>query len=272
MNKIIGLEESKKIQLEILNAVHDFCIKNKIQYFLISGTLIGAIRHNGYIPWDDDIDIAMKRNDYDFLVENFDNNEYGVSTCTNDSNCIFSFAKVYSKRTLKIEPVKFSKKMQLGIDIDVFVFNDCYDKAFALKKIKTYKIIKYLWAASILSLKKINNIRDVFRNIIAFLMLPFPIQFTNFLARKMNKLSQEDIAHSNNEKIELLQSMSVVGNKIIIIKADWCQEVLLHKFENYQFWIPKGYHEILTTEFGDYMKLPPEEKRITHHNNIMFYK
>ena len=65
MKKDISVEELKMIQLKILDSIDDFCKKNGMQYFLFSGTLIGAVRHKGYIPWDDDVDICMKRKDYD---------------------------------------------------------------------------------------------------------------------------------------------------------------------------------------------------------------
>lgn len=67
MKKDISVEELKMIQLKILDSIDDFCKKNGIQYFLFSGTLIGAVRHKGYIPWDDDVDICMKRKDYNRL-------------------------------------------------------------------------------------------------------------------------------------------------------------------------------------------------------------
>ena len=71
MKKNISVEELKMLQLKILDSIDDFCKKNEIQYFLFSGTLIGAVRHKGYIPWDDDVDICMKRKDYDRFFAEF---------------------------------------------------------------------------------------------------------------------------------------------------------------------------------------------------------
>ena len=97
----IKFEELKNLQLDILLSVHDFCMKNGIEYSLAAGTLIGAIRHKGYIPWDDDIDISMPRPDYDKFICTFNqpNNYYQVIAMSNDREYGFPFAKVHDTRT-----------------------------------------------------------------------------------------------------------------------------------------------------------------------------
>lgn len=96
MNREISLEELKKIQIEILDEVHSYCEQKGLVYFLSSGTLIGAIRHKGYIPWDDDIDIYMPRPDYEKFVSTFNESayKYRVISLSTDKSCSFAYAKV----------------------------------------------------------------------------------------------------------------------------------------------------------------------------------
>ncbi len=97
-------DELKRIQLDILRNVHKFCLEHNINYSLAYGTLLGAVRHKGFIPWDDDIDIMMLRNDYDrFIKEYPESDEYGLCCFEKDTNYPYSFAKVQDKKTSLIE-------------------------------------------------------------------------------------------------------------------------------------------------------------------------
>ena len=101
----IGIEELKEIQINILDYVDDFCKRHHIKYFLSGGTLIGAVRHKGYIPWDDDIDICMLRSDWERFVELFSkekNTDYRVYSHLIEKSFVFPYAKVsYEKTILK---------------------------------------------------------------------------------------------------------------------------------------------------------------------------
>ena len=126
--KEIDIKELKKIQLNILDNVNSFCKKNKINYWLDCGTLLGAVRHSGYIPWDDDIDIGMLRDDYDkFLkIYNKDNTKYQLMASELDKDYYFQFGKVVDTSTVLYEPDE-KTGIKGAVYIDVFVYDNAPD-------------------------------------------------------------------------------------------------------------------------------------------------
>ena len=150
------LEDLKKTQIEILDYVSSFCIGNNIKYWIDCGTLLGAIRHKGYIPWDDDIDIGMLREDYNKFIAIFNTNDsggrYHVRCIENDASFNMAFAKVLDNKTVLYEPDETGFK--LAVNIDVFVYDNApdddkkvkkqFDKRDLYKKLYLIKTTKHL--------------------------------------------------------------------------------------------------------------------------------
>lgn len=103
MQERLSITEIKRIELEILKDVAQFCESNKLHYSLTFGTLLGAIRHNGFIPWDDDIDIAMPREDYDWFFKNYSSSDYKAVCYPVDKDYPYAFGKVMDRKTVVIE-------------------------------------------------------------------------------------------------------------------------------------------------------------------------
>lgn len=122
--KEIKNDELRTIQLDILQNVHDFCMKHDIKYTLAYGTLLGAVRHGGYIPWDDDIDIAMLRSDYEKFLKEYKDDIYKFTECRLDKDVHIGFGKVEDTRTIVIEG---GNTKNLGVSIDVFPIDDLCD-------------------------------------------------------------------------------------------------------------------------------------------------
>ena len=142
MNKEITDKELKKIQTEILKYVHDYCLKNNIKYWLDSGTLLGAIRHKGYIPWDDDIDIGMARDDYNKFLENFNNTQskYKCYSIENNNKFCYPYAKILDTSTILYEPDE--KGIKLCVYIDLFPYDNAPNDEKIIKKMSK-KALKY---------------------------------------------------------------------------------------------------------------------------------
>lgn len=262
----LTLEEIKQTQLSVLRTVDEFCCSNNIKYTLAAGTLIGAVRHKGYIPWDDDIDIYMLREDYErFLVE-FSVENHKVYSYKNSKDYNFPFAKVADEKTI-LNEYKSEVKNDIGINIDIFPVdympndekeaNSVMRKISVLSKIEGYK-------RSVLS-----KDRGVFRNcalaIYKLLLLPFSYNFFN------NLIEQQALKY-RDAKTNFVGNM-VYGYGI----KERCPNIGYDKyvdmlFEGFSFKVISSYETYLTNVYGDYMTPPPVDKQVAHHYFEAFEK
>ena len=156
--------ELKKIELNILKDVHDYCVGNNLKYYLWYGTLLGAVRHHGFIPWDDDVDIAMPRKDYDYFIKHYISEKYNVEACETVSTYQMPFAKVYDINTIKKEPIYYKKGVTRGVDIDIFPLDEISNE-MTVDTIKKRKRLFYIQGISRLEYKPFCNFRNLIINI-----------------------------------------------------------------------------------------------------------
>ena len=266
--KQIKIEELKKIQIEMLDFVHKFCIDNNINYWLDWGTLLGAIRHKGYIPWDDDIDIGMLRKDYDKFIRIFPSNKssiYDLHCFENDNNYYLAFAKIYDNRTVLFEPDE--KTGHKGsVFIDVFVYDNAPEDMESQKKIYRKKEF-YRVLNSISVSKKFDDPLKQKYNIVRYPMYYILKLFPkNFFLKKQIRLQKK----YNNKETNYIGNYSGKGKMV-------CNKQLFNKlieveFEGKKYKAPIGYDEYLTTVYGNYMELPSKEKQVSNHSFVAFYK
>ena len=263
MERCIEVEELKNIQLEILDSVHDFCIKHDIKYFLMYGTLIGAIRHKGYIPWDDDIDICMPRPDYDKFMKyfNLEGSHLKFIAHELDTKFPYTFGKVINTKTKLIE---FSTiKYPMGVNIDVFPIDGVDEDTkilryqIFLRKLLNVKTIKYSKKRSLLK-----NLMLLFSKM---LLMVIP---TNYIVGRMVKNTHK-YSYDNSSKVCCV-AMGTKLNKPV--PKEYFDKGVLKEFEDREYYVPIGYDGYLKSIFGDYMKLPPEDKRNSHHAFEAYYK
>jgi len=256
----ITVEESKKIGLEILLAFHNYCIEHNLKYTLFYGTMLGAIRHKGYIPWDDDIDVAMPREDYDYFINNFDTERYGVMTPYNNKYYFLPSAKVYDKRTRKIENIHISNKFAIGMDIDVFPLDYCSSESQYLKIQKKKKIWMKI---KMLSFYPESDTKNWLKKIIVFFFRPFG----NSAVKRIDKIGR--IYNKDNHHYLIANPM--FGDEKLLFNSHLFDNLEFVEFENLHLCISSLYDEVLTQRYGAYMIPPNIKERVTHHNYKAYY-
>lgn len=253
LQKELSLKEIQSISLDILLDVSGFCEKNNITYYLACGTLLGAVRHKGFIPWDDDVDIMMPRPDYKKFLNSYKSEKYKL---LKPSEGRFYYSKVYDTQTIKYEDdTDYKKNKVLGIDIDIFPLDGMIDDNSELERI--YKKECFLETLLRLSNQPIflrkNPIKCINR------IIPRIIGSKNIV-----KMIEKNAQTYSYEKSDFVVRMRWSPNGFAgkLPKEVFEKEYLT--FEGHRLCAPKDYDLWLTTFFGDYMKLPPEEKRKAH--------
>lgn len=270
LKKIEDIGELREIQVSLLDRVHSFCMENNIRYFLSSGTLIGAVRHKGYIPWDDDIDMYMPRPDYERFIREFpkkyppNTKILSINTC---KDYIYPFAKVADTRTILIED-DFPYH-PLSVNIDVFplytVPNAMWKRRIAINLVNYLRKKIYIFARA--KSAKFSDYNK-FSNALMGTLVKYTIPFSNNFISKII----EFVAPSWNEKSIYVNNLTWgVGMRGCFPKT--CIEKSIDiEFEGKKYKSMQGYDIYLKTIFGDYMTLPPLEKRVTKHSFDAYWK
>ena len=263
--KELTAQELKNTELNILIAFRDFCDSNGIKYYFTGGTLLGAVRHGGFIPWDDDIDVVMPRPDYELFLRKFPSDErYKVITYRNNKDYKFPYAKMIDSNTVLKEQIIRSVN-GMGAFIDIFPLDGLGDSEEVAKS-NVRKARKYLlyenYCINRFAFNK--GLRSFLRNFRILYSFVTSRLYFNAIEKLSAKYSFDDslyvgcIFGYNNER-EVLER-SIFENSIEM------------EFEKERFKVPIGYKAYLTSFYDDYMKLPPEEKRVTHHSVKVYWK
>ena len=272
-SKEIGLQEMQKIELDILKYLKDICEKHRLNYFLFGGTLLGAVRHQGFIPWDDDVDVVMPREDYNRLVDVLRRKDHPYYRLVSIETCpkfTAPLSKIIDTRTKLIQHYGFVEKVELGVYIDIFILDgaaDDYD--IAIKRYHNSFQIYKRWMRADTKLfrpgqSKIYGILRLIRN------LPYKIHGITYYLNKMTSYNGQ-YSFYNTDYVSVF-NCGLENPYISVFKREVFDEGSQLQFEGEYFCVPKDYDTFLKASYGNYMELPPESKRKSHHKYTVVYK
>jgi lipopolysaccharide cholinephosphotransferase len=260
----ILLSKLHSIQVEILDEIVRICDSNRLDYFLIGGTLLGAIRHKGFIPWDDDIDIAMPRDAYDKFISLCNSelsNKYMVDSFENNSGYWLPFIKIRKRNTVYEEKIiSANKSIPKGVWVDIFPL----DNVKHLKSIVQFlqaKLVKYI--RHFISIKQGYSTVTSIKGIILFNLFRLINTHTAF------KIQHKIMTIWNDQETRYFVNLGSQYNyvKQTIPKDKYYPPVKV-EFEGKLYNAPNDWDYILTRIYGDYMQLPPVEKRTSGHHIV----
>ena len=275
MDKVpMTLEELQKLEFEILKVFHHFCEEHSLRYYLCGGTLIGAVRHKGFIPWDDDIDVMMPRPDYMKLLDLVHDgqlDEYRKLDCLYlNENALSSILRIYDNRTeLTFTNYRIEKKF--GCWIDIFPLDGLSDSAAERKKqFRKSRIAQDLTLCN--DTKFGGKRRSRMVQIFQYGLLPI-LPFVYMVGHE--KLVRWTDRISRKYAYETAKYVGVVVGRAKEKEAmlkERMEPAVFVDFWGEKFYAMANYDEYLTNLYGDYMTPPPEEGRVSRHEIAIYWK
>lgn len=260
------LSDIQKTLLHMLKWFHTYCYENGLTYYIVGGSMLGAIRHGGFIPWDDDIDVVLPRPDYDKLlcILNKKQDNYLLeSPYSGNNDYYYSYAKLYDTRTTLVERSK--RNCKRGVYIDVFPLDGLGNSEQEVKK--NFKKIDSLNMFLMTRICAVTKRRSFLKNaaIIVSRIIPQFIIKDHDLLIKVDKVASS-FGYKDSKYVANL--MGAYREKEIMEKRIFGKPTE-YRFEDIVVNGVEHYEEFLTTLYGDWRKLPPENKRITTHDYVL---
>lgn len=258
MKQEITLEERKKIQLEMLIEIDAFCRAHNIKYMLAFGTLLGAIRHKGYIPWDDDVDISMPLEDMIRFKREFKSDKLKYCDVDTEKYYAYDFSRISYMPT-------YAKCGLIGKEYGV-----CIDLYPTVEVSSSKKDIDRIHNIILPIHKKRLQMITLRRRIMKVIPIKSIVGFTS-LMRKYRDISLGSFPKKGGGKYHCIAG-PMTAFDAHTFDFNPFDEMIEVDFEGYKFMAPARYHEYLTRRYGDYMQLPPEDKRHPYHGGKYYWK
>ena len=260
MTKIDNIEELHKILLDIAKDFHQVCVENNIPYYMLGGTMLGAVRHKGFIPWDDDMDFGVERKYFEKLEKIYAervNSPYRLLTKYNSKIIFNDFDKLEDSRTVVQDPSRSNVNEDFGINVDVFPLDITNGKRGIFSKNRMVRYIAVINSLRNRSLKSLRWFTILKAIIIRILFFPFGRDFLLTFARK----------YLIPGKGEFLSNLYGFWGTREVVPKEVMGIPVLYQFEDIHLYGPEKFNEYLSTLYGDYMTLPSEDKRHIHLSN-----
>lgn len=263
METEIDLQALRETEMEIMDVIDRICRRNHLRYSLGYGTLLGVVRHGGFIPWDDDIDLIMPREDYEKLLQIWDKEAptgYILQNKRTNWDFTQNFTKIRKDHTTFLQgESERTVTYHTGIFVDIFPADRVAPTRIARKKQIFLSAVNLLYSRGFTS--KSGGIRELFERF----LLAFPTRFRKRVYRK----SEKAIGRWNNDRDAKWYVADMIEDVYKVFDSDMFDETTDMKFEDREYQCVKDVDGYLKVQYGDYMKLPPEEKRVYKHNHVI---
>ena len=267
----LDLQEIHSVTLDVMDRVHTICEENNIRYTLMFGTLIGALRHQGFIPWDDDFDICMLREDYNRFcdITGRERGRYRLASRANTENYYNGIVRYYDAH-YEYHNELAVKPCELGIFVDIYPLDACGQTLEETRKV--HRIIEkrnmeyYIYCNKYsLSSRRNNLLRVPYHH---YLHLKYGPDYSQQVDRRI----EDTISRHFDAGSRYVGVYWEPRKDFMLFERSFFLDRVLHPFEDRRYWIPRESEAILTQYYGDYRKLPPESERVTTHDYSIFEK
>ena len=261
--RIIPLDQVKELLLDLISDLDRVCRDKGIRYSLAYGSLIGAVRHQGFIPWDDDIDILMPRPDYLTLLQEYRHPYYEIRCQDKNPEYPLNFAKLCDVRTLSID--KFGNKSPIAVDIFILDgLGSSPNEADAI--IRKTKKMHRLWSNQLFT-RRLSPCREYGfkKNLYILSAKAFGIFFP------LDSVVKKLLTFKQSHPIDDSKYCAYLDSSFAIYETEKMLQYMDARFEGKMLRIPENYDYQLRIPYGDYMKLPPEEQRIVTHEATAYW-
>lgn len=264
---LLDMQQRKQLALDMAKHLHKVCAEHGLRYFMDYGTLLGAVRHNGFIPWDDDLDVAMPREDFFKLQDliNKDNTPYQVEFYNNKAQYGYATPKMVDTRTTLIDEKMGYGREVTGVFLDIFIYDGVGNQMRpALAYCACLKILKRM-----VFLSRRNFVMESIPKTVLF-AIPWVI-CRLIGVDAINRLLNRLCAKRSFDEDALVACVAGDHLRRNIFPRQMIEGQVLLPFEDTQLCAPEAYDQYLTQLYGDYMTLPPEDQRIPPHLGQAFW-
>ena len=252
------LKKLHTVEMEILDEFVRLCDKHHLRYTLFAGSMLGAVRHKGFIPWDDDVDVAMLRDDYEKFLkiahEELDD-KYYLDCFEYNKNYHLSFAKIRKNGTIFDEESNHHMNNHKGIFVDIFPIDNVYDN---VKRSHFNAVLFKAINQTVFVKNKVFKLKECRHLVLSALLMIFSHQTLMKFEKKLCLSCK-----NNNSKLVACYCSVYPFNKELSERKSF-EETMKMEFNGKKYQVIKDYDKYLKSVYGDYLKLPPKEKRINH--------